>query len=367
MSQEAGPRRWMRRSIRHLKPYYNAPRERLLRMDQNTNLIGRNPALGEALDDHALQELDLNQYPTRDADDLILAIEHHAGLPAGTVLCGNGSDEVLDIILKTFTDPGDSLAVVSPSYSLYPFYAALNDLRFVEVPLSEAWQTDIDALVATGAKVILVASPNNPTGNTVPRADLERLIRDAPGIVIIDEAYIEFAAEGQSVLDLIGQHDNLIVMRTFSKAYALAGARLGWMAAHPETMALLGIVKPPFNINMLTECLGIRALAHDGFVHETVRVVHKERPRLTEALTERGFDVVPSDANFLLTFPPADGPDGPALAALLREAGIAARIFAAKPRLERSIRFTIGRAEDNDRLLAALDTLMTPTPEGNTA
>ncbi|MBW3582136.1 MAG: histidinol-phosphate aminotransferase family protein [Euryarchaeota archaeon] len=346
------PRAAMRRSIHHLAPYYRAPREPLLRMDQNTNLVGRNPTLGRI----GLDRLEFNQYPTRDADDLIAGLESHYALPEGSVLAGNGSDEILDIVLKGFTDPGDSLVVPSPSYSLYPFYAALHDLRFEEVPLDLDHRTDMDGLLAAAGKVTLVASPNNPTGGAVPRDDLVRLVEEAPGLVVVDEAYIEYADEG-TLLPLVTSQRNLVVMRTFSKAYALAGARLGWLAAHPDTTAVLGLVKPPFNVNVVTEAIGLQALKEQAFVEEGVAVVRSERPRLAAALAERGFEVVPSDANFLLTFPP-DGLDGPVLAERLHAAGIAARIFPRVARLARAIRFTVGPRADNERLLSTLDQVL---------
>lgn len=349
------PRAAMRRSIRHLAPYYRAPREPLLRMDQNTNLVGRNPTLGRI----GLDALEFNQYPTRDADDLLVGLESYHGLPAGSVLAGNGSDEVLDIILKGFTDPGDALVVPSPSYSLYPFYAALHDLRFHEVPLDAEHRTDIDGLIAAGGKVTLVASPNNPTGGAVPRDDLVRLVEEASGLVVVDEAYVEYADEA-SLLPLVTSHRNLVIMRTFSKAYALAGARLGWLAAHPDTTAVLGLVKPPFNVNVVTEAIGLQALKEQAFVEEAVAVVRSERPRLAAALADRGFTVVPSDANFLLTFPP-EAIEGPVLAERLQTAGIAARVFPKVPRLTRAIRFTVGPRTDNDRLLATLDQVMGAT------
>lgn len=348
------PRAHMRRSIRHLEPYYRAPREKLLRLDQNTNLTGRNPVL----EGFTVDGLEFNQYPTRDADDLLAALESHHGLPHGSVLAGNGSDEVLDIIVKAFSDPGDTLTVPAPSYSLYPFYAALNDLRFETVPLDDDWDLDVDAMLASGPKIVLVASPNNPTGRAVSPDALDRLVDEAPGIVVVDEAYIEYADQ-PSMVGRVKDAKNLIVMRTFSKAYGLAGARLGWLAAHPDTAAVLGLVKPPFNVNVMTESLGIKALDDTAFVDASVAMVRDQRPRMARALADRGFTVVPSDANFLLTFPPDDAPSGPELATALHGAGIAARTFPKVPRLARSIRFTVGPEEANDALLAALDEILT--------
>jgi histidinol-phosphate aminotransferase len=339
-----------RASIRPLKPYYRAPAEPLLRLDQNTNILGPNPAIARL----ALGELDLAQYPTRDADDLQAALAARHGLEPHAIACTNGSDEALDLVLKAYAEPGERFATADPSYSLYPFYAALHGLERVAVPLDDAWQTDIDAMIAARAKVTLVATPNNPTGRAVPREALERLVSKADGLVVIDEAYADYH-DPAGLLALTREHRNLIVIRTFSKAHGLAGIRLGWLAAHPDTMEAILLVKPPFNIGLATERLGLLALHEQAFVAASTRTVLEERPRITKRLARRGFTVVPSDANFVLAFPPADGPPGPVLQARLRHAGIAARTFPAHPRLARAIRFTVGAAEHTDALMGALD------------
>ncbi len=342
-----------RASIRTLQPYYQAPTGPMLRLDQNTNLTGPNPAIARL--DATKQDLSL--YPTRDADPLLEAIEQHHDLQKGSVICTNGSDEALDLILKAYTEPGDTLQVPDPSYSLYPFYAALHDLEFKQQPLDDDWLPDLDALIAENAKVTLIASPNNPTGRAMDPRQLERLVKNAEGLVVIDEAYAEYH-DPKGLLALTRSARNLVVIRTFSKAYALAGTRLGWLAAHPDTMQALRLVKPPFNVGLLTQELGILALKEKSFVHQSVETVRTQRRQLSQALTGLGFSVIHSDANFLLCFPARDAPHGPVLNERLRELGIAARVFPKHPRMKRAIRFTIGNKEHTQRLTSALETIL---------
>lgn len=347
-----------RKSIRSLKPYYQAPTQPMLRLDQNTNLTGPNPAIARL--DATKQDLSL--YPTRDADPLLEAIEARHRLQPGSVVCTNGSDEALDLILKAYTEPGDTLQVPDPSYSLYPFYAALHGLEFKKQPLGDDWLPDVDTLVAEPAKVTLIASPNNPTGRALDRDRLDQLIDNATGLVVIDEAYAEYH-DREGLLARTETARNLIVIRTFSKAYALAGTRLGWLAAHPDTMEALKLVKPPFNVGLLTQELGLMALQEQDFVEQSVATVRTQRDALQQALTGLGFTVIDSDANFLLCFPGDDQPDGPTLNEQLRTQGIAARVFPNHPRLKRAIRFTIGKPEHTQRLTMALNTILQKAQE----
>ncbi len=341
---------WTRASVRHLKPYYKAPLDgNPLRLDQNTNLLGPNPAI-EFVDP---TDLDFTLYPTRDGDDLLDALaRHHArGLDAQHFTLGNGSDEALDILVKAFAEPGDKLAVTPPSYSLYPFYAALQDLKLTEVPLRGGFRLDVDKLAAEKAKITLIASPNNPTGNRFPAGDLEALLERSGGLVVIDEAYIEYAGLEHSFVPHVESYDNLIVMRTFSKAYGLAGLRIGYLVANHELSARLRVVKPPFNLNGYGEAVAVEALAQQDWLRQTVETVVDERERMTNKLKALGFKVHSSDANFLLT----EGPRDPAeLHSGLLERGILARTFPGKAGLEGAIRFTVGGPQHTDLLTAAL-------------
>lgn len=340
--------RWTRPSIRDLKPYYQAPLQGdPLRLDQNTNLHGPNPCLVD-LDP---SRMDASQYPTRDADALLVDLATHHGLAAQNLVLGNGSDEILDLVTKAFAAPGQTLAVPSPSYSLYPFYAHVQDLRLQQVPLRGDFRLDVDGLLATHPDLVVVASPNNPTGGCFPTSDLERLVLESEGVVVLDEAYMEYAGEKRSFLRRVEDYDNLIVTRTFSKAFGLAGLRIGYAAANTELLQRLRRVKPPFNLNRFSEDAGRAALRHTDWMQDVVARVAEERERLAAVLGRHGFRVHPSDANFLLT----DAPDDPgAVKDALRRQGILVRTFPGAAGLEQAVRFTVGRPEHTDALDAAL-------------
>lgn len=338
---------WTRPAVRGLKPYYKAPVEGdPLRMDQNTNLYGPNPALARV--DPA--RIDFTLYPSRDADDLLAALAHHHGVSPDHFTIGNGSDEILDIITKAFTRPGQTLATPWPGYSLYPFYATLQDLGFAKVPLRGGFRLDVDALLETDAAVTVVASPNNPTGNRHPAGELERLIEGASGIVVVDEAYIEYAPDHGSLASRVEDHDNLIVMRTFSKSHGLAALRIGYAVANQHLTERLRLVKPPFNLNAYAEAVACEALADTTWMEGVITQTAEERDRLMHGLKRVGLRPHPSDANFIL----CDAPDPAGLSAALRNAGILARTFPGADGLDTAIRFTVGRPEHNDRLLQAL-------------
>lgn len=341
---------WTRPAVRGMRPYYQAPLEGdPLRLDQNTNLFGRNPALDR------IGPIDASQYPTRDSDPLRVALAAEHGLTPDHFVVANGSDELLDLLGKAFTEPSDRMATLAPSYSLYPYYARLAELDLVEVPCHgplHRQRVDVEAVLAAKAKITLLATPNNPTGGRVPTDDLERIVDGAAGLVVIDEAYIEYAGEEHSWLRRVDEHEHVAVMRTFSKAHGLAGLRIGYMAANPDLAARLRLVKAPYNLNLHSEAAAIAALADTAWMRQGIATVRDERDRLAEGLGRRGLRVVPSDANFLL----CETPDDPALlAARLRRQGILARTFPGRPGLEHAIRFTVGRPGHTDRLLDALD------------
>ncbi len=351
MTRKDRAMQWMQPHLRGLKPYYKAPIDGdPLRLDQNTNLHGQNPALTK-IDPTTLSAVD---YPTRDADGLMDALASWHGLDPDNFLAANGSDEALDILTKTFTGAGQTMASAWPSYSLYPFYATLQDLRFERVPLRGKFQLDVDGLLATQAALTIVATPNNPTGTRFPAGELERLITESPGIVVLDEAYIEYAGLGHSFVSRVEEFDNLVVMRTFSKAYGLAALRIGYLVANTQLMERLRLVKPPFNLNLFSERVAAQALDEQEWVDAGVTAVREERERLDAALRRLGYETYPSEANFILTRSPA--PPAEVLAGL-RDQGILVRTFPGSPMLEDCVRFSIGEAPHTDRLVAALEAL----------
>lgn len=340
---------WTRKEVARLKPYYKAPLDGdPLRLDQNTSLFGNNPALAKV----AATDLDLTQYPTRDADALRLALGDFHGLPDDRFVCGNGGDELLDILCKAFGAPGATIATPWPSYSLYPHVAEVAGLKFKPVPTKKGFaQLDVEGLLAAKPRLVVVATPNNPTGARFAGGELERLAEGLDGVLVVDEAYIEYAGLKHSFLPRVDAFDNVVVLRTFSKAYGLAGLRVGYLAANAELSRMLNGAKAPFNVGILPEAIACAALDEQAWVDAGVKAVRTERDRMAAKLTRLGLKVHPSEANFLLTEPPVGASE---TQDVLRKAGILARTFS-DAALQRCLRFTVGKPEHTDRVVAALE------------
>lgn len=338
----------LRRSIASWEPpTYKRWPGRFIRMDANTNLIGLNPVIGRVLRD--AHDLELNHYPSAFADDLRAELGRFHGVPAECVITGNGSDEIIDVLTKTFLNPGDRLATVSPSFVMYRFFGVVNLGRFAAVPLRDGWRMDVDALLKTRANLTIVASPNNPTGNAFREKDLRRLVRDARGIVVLDEAYGDFC--GQDWTRRAVKSSNLVVLRTFSKSHGLAGLRIGYAVGPRSVIDRLHTVRAPFTINALSERIAIESLRNPAFMRKTVRVTVRERAWLMRELKELKVTPYPSDANFILV---NVGRDNKPVIEGLRKRGILTRTMADFPGLETCIRVTVGLPEHNRAFVRAL-------------
>jgi histidinol-phosphate aminotransferase len=342
--------RLLRTSIRGLgAPVYPAPSRGALQMDANTSLFGANPVLHDVA--RQVDRLSLNQYPSGNSDPLRDAIAEARGVRRENVVVGNGSDELFDLVMKAFVNSGDRVAFPVPSFVMYPFYGGVNFGRLAPVPLKAGagFALDVDGILRARAKVTVIASPNSPTGNAFPPDALAAVLRRSKGIVVIDEAYAEFC--GQDLLRQAAGHPRLVVTRTFSKAYALAGLRIGYAVGSRAAIDALLRVKPPFNVGTFAEAAALAALKNRRFVEHVVGVIRAERVRVAAALRDLGARPHPSDANFLLV--DTGRPSG-AVAGDLRERGILVRQMSDWPGLETCIRVTLGPPETNDRFLRAL-------------
>lgn len=330
-------------------PYYAAPAGDLLRLDQNTNRLGVHPAVVRVTPDLSAANL----YPDRDNGPLIDAVAEAFDVDRERLFAANGSDEVLDILIRLLTPPGGRVATPHPSYSMYPHLCRFSRVDHIQVPYDADFRLHADDLLAADADLILIANPDNPTGTVLSSKTITRVLDAFDGPVVLDEAYADFAEE--TFLDRLADHDNLLVVRTLSKAYGLAGLRVGFGAAHPDVAELVRRAKLPFSINLASQQLAIEALKDPQPARDGVRVIADERGRLAAGLEDRGFDVTPSRANFLLTKPPIKPA---ALRDALRERGILARTFEHEPALADRIRFTVGTTEETNRLFAALDDIL---------
>lgn len=337
--------KWLRSTVKDLTLYYNPDvRGSPLRMDTNTNPLGENPACKEALED--CLDMDLGQYPNTYGDDLRRELAKFYGVHMDNVVVGNGSDEILDIIFKTWMEPGGNVVMAYPAYSLHGWFAQINGGGAVQVDLKSDYQLDVDGLLNAKGNLVIICTPNNPTSNTFHKDDIVRLIEGSDRPVVVDEAYGEFA--GESFIPLVDKYPNLIVTRTFSKAYALAGMRVGYSIANKELTLAMQKVKVPYSLNKVAEHVAIKAIQNQDFVRRTVEVVNRERKYLENGLTELGFHVFPSEANFILFRCPKDSGE---LVKRLGAKHVLIRDFGTKRMLENCARTTIGTRDQNDFLL----------------
>lgn len=317
-------------------------------LSDNTNLWGAPPAARRVLSE--LADAGFTRYPSAYASELKDALAAYAGVDASCIATGCGSDDILDSAIRAFAEPGDRIAFCAPTFAMIPIFARLNGLEPVAVPMTPAWDIDPNALLQRDARVVYVCSPNNPTGTTTSRATVERLIDAAPGFVIIDEAYAEFS--GGSYLDLATTNDRVLVVRTMSKAFGLAGLRVGYAIGAPALVAEVEKSRGPYKVSTVAERAAVAALTHDqGWVAERVDDARRSRERLADSLRGLGLEPLPSEANFVLV--PVAG--APAVAERMRTRGVAVRAFEGLPLAGDALRITAGPAPMMDQALAALE------------
>ena len=324
------------------------PPERIVKLDANENPYGPSPKVQEALAAYEYYHL----YPDSEQNRLREAIQAYLGVDKAHVMVGNGSDELIDLVMRLFLDPGDAVILCPPSFGMYGFYATLNGARVVEVPRRVDFSLDIEGVeqaAKSGAKLLLLASPHNPSGCLTPRDDVLRLL-ELPLVIVVDEAYAEFS--GESVVDLVPEHPNLIVLRTFSKWAGLAGLRIGYGIFPLDVIRHLWRIKSPDNVNAAGEAAALASLDDLEYLWGSVRRIAAERERLYKGLEAIPYlHPYPSRANFILCR--VMGKDVQALREALEREGIVLRYFK-EPVLQDFVRITVGKPEHTDALLAAL-------------
>lgn len=297
-----------------------------------------------------------NRYP----DPLQMKVKERLaqikGVPPSNMFLGNGSDECIDILIRAFCEPGkDNLIVCPPTYGMYEVSANINNALIKKVPLTPAYQLNIEALanaIDDHTKIIFICSPNNPTGNSLRREDVEALLNNYWGIVVIDEAYINFSRHRSFVQEL-KECPNLVVMQTLSKAWGLAALRMGMAFASEEIINIMNRIKPPYNINQATQDLVLSALDKVDEVNEMIREIVKERQELEKRLPELRVvrKVHPSDANFLLV----QVTEPVKIYQFLLDRGIVVRDRSKVELCEGCLRITVGTPQENKVLLEALN------------
>jgi histidinol-phosphate aminotransferase len=342
-----------RENIKNLRPYSTARDEykgqAQVFLDANEN------SFGSPLDRN------YNRYPDPLQLELKDAISKIKGVPVENTLLGNGSDEAIDLLFRAFCEPGrDNVIILPPTYGMYEVSANINNVEVRKVNLLPSFQLDLEGIaeaIDSNTKVIFICSPNNPTGNSIIRTDIETVLANFEGLVVIDEAYINFSKQ-RSFIPELTEYGNLVILQTFSKAWGLAALRLGMAFAARPVIDILNKVKPPYNINQATQDLALEALEQVEQVNEWIKITVAERDILSRELLDLDLvkTVYPSDANFILV----EVTDPTAIYTFLVEQGIIIRDRSKVTLCEGCLRITIGTSSENEMLIKALKSFQTP-------
>lgn len=336
----------VRENIKGLQPYSSARDEyvsdgtEMIFLDANENPF----------------ENDVNRYPDPQQRNLKAVLAKQKGVQVDNLLLGNGSDEVLDLIFRVFCEPNvDNIISLPPTYGMYKVLSGINAIENREVLLTKEFQLDVPQILDTvdkNSKIIFICSPNNPTGNSIDKSDILKLLKGFSGLIVIDEAYIDFS-DKESWLGQLNEFPNLIVTQTLSKAYGLAGIRLGLCFASTEIITVMNNIKPPYNVNQLTQKRALEQVLKTEVLSHEVTQILKEKKRLTKILSNVGFidKVYPSDANFVLV----KVDDANARYKQLLQKGVVIRNRTTQPLCENTLRLTVGTKEENEKLITALN------------
>ena len=321
--------------------------EEIVKLDGNENPYGPSPRALKALADCRTYHI----YPDPEQRRLRQALSRYLDMPAESIIAGAGSDELIDLAVRLFVPPGGGVLNFPPTFGMYAFSTEIADGRILNVERRADFSLDLDTIrkAAPDANLIFVASPNNPTGNSLGRDEIDVLL--GTGLpVVIDEAYAEFA--GQSCIGLIREHPNLIVLRTLSKWGGIAGLRVGYMVASRELIDVAMKIKQPYSISVAADVAAVASLEDADNLRHNLKTIIKERERLAGLLSGIDYlDVLPSEANFLLCR--VQGKEARAIRDRLAKQGIMIRYFDT-PILQNYIRITVGRPDQTDKVIAAL-------------
>lgn len=344
----------VRKNIKNLMPYSTARHEfsgeASVMLDANENALGSPITLKV----NQQEEL-LNRYPDPIQTKLKERISEIKRIPVDNIFTGNGSDEAIDVLIRIFCEPGfDNIITLPPTYGMYSVAAAINNVKVKEVPLNEDFQMNIQAIadaVDEYTKIIFICSPNNPSGNSIIRQHIEILLNNFDGIVVVDEAYINYARQ-RTLSQQLMDYPNLVVLQTLSKAWGLAALRLGMAFSSKDIIHLMNNVKYPYNINIATQELALDALSHVNKVNDWIKECLAQRDYLEDELKKLSITkkVYPSDANFLLV----KMDNANALFNYLQKKGIIVRNRSSVPGCENCLRITVGTPEENQIVLNAL-------------
>ena len=320
----------------------------VIRLNANENPYDPLPEITDAL-----VGLPIHEYPDQDLVRIRSALSDYTGCPPEQIIAGSGGDEIIELLTKLFVAPGETMIDCPPTFGMYEFCARISEAVLVPVERRDDWEIDIDttteAIERTGAKLLFIASPNNPTGNLLPDRDA-RAILDTGVVLVVDETYYEFC--GETTAGLLDEYQNLVVIRSFSKWAGIAGLRIGYAIASELIVDHLMTIKQPYNLNIAAESAGLAALSNRHRLMERIDILTRERKRIESVIDElSGVSYSSSRANFLLM--KFENMSGDEVYEFLARRGIFARKFSAR-RLENSIRVSVGTPPQNDLVIQAL-------------
>ena len=335
----------IRPNIKLLKPYSSA-RDEFQGVTDNMVFLDAN---------ENPYENGVNRYPDPQQNTVKKLLSNLKNISSENILLGNGSDEVLDLIYRAFCEPNqDNIITLPPTYGMYSVLANINAVAIKKVQLSKDFQPQVDKILEAAdknSKLLFLCSPNNPTGNSFSQKSIEKLLNEFKGVVVIDEAYIDFSKK-TSWIERLNEFPNLIVTQTLSKAYGMAGIRLGICYASKEIIQVLNSIKPPYNINELTQQRTIEQLKKDELTQKQIQSILQERALLVDELNNIPFisKIYPSDANFVL----AKVDEATKRYNQLIEKGVVVRNRTTQPGCENCLRFTVGTEEENEILIKVM-------------
>jgi histidinol-phosphate aminotransferase len=337
-----------RKNILNLTPYSSArdefTGEASVYLDANENAYGS-----------PLEQQQYNRYPDPLQYKVKKRLSEIKGVPVRNIFLGNGSDEAIDILFRSFCNPAvDNVIIVPPTYGMYEVSANINDVEARKVNLTEEYQLNLESIaeaIDEHTKLIFICSPNNPTGNSINRDDIETLLANFNGLIVIDEAYINFSRQKTFIQELT-EYANLVVLQTLSKAWGLAGLRVGMAFASEEIIEIMNKVKPPYNINEASQELALKALENVAQVNGWIKEILEQRDKLVLSIKDFDFvlDIYPSDANFILVKTTGPKP----IYDFLVEKGIIVRDRSKVELCEGCLRITVGTPAENEVLIKTL-------------
>jgi len=337
----------LRSNVKKLIPYSSARSE--FEGDAQIFLDANENSLGSVLNNN------FHRYPDPLQKQLKQKLSTLKNVPAENIFVGNGSDEAVDLLIRAFCNPGvDNILIFPPTYGMYEVAAEINDVAINKILLTKDYQLDVSAIkngIDENTKIVFVCSPNNPTGNLLDSKSIEWLLKNFYRIVVVDEAYIDFAGT-ESWIKRLNEYPNLVILQTLSKAWGLAGLRIGFAYASKEIIHVLNKIKPPYNISEATQQMALQGLQNEKEAKEKTCVLIRQKERLLQEFKMFGFieKIYPSDANFILV----KVSDATGLYKYLLAKNIVVRNRSSQPLCENSLRITVGTPGENDVLLTAL-------------